>query len=316
MILSIFTDFCNCWWLAWLLPFLLGLLLGWLLFCWLCSRGPKARVAELEDENRGLRKRIKDLEDQLAACKAKRSSLDSEISMLKGKMRENQAPKVTPVSSIAATPKPAPVKTAAVPAAKFGALKSDNLQVVEGIGPKMNSVLNDAGVTTWGDLAAKTGPQVKTDILGKYGDKYRIIDPTTWPAQARLAHEGRWDDLIAMQKQLDTGKVGTRATSTDSKVEKIMIKMGLLKRWKQDDLKAVEGIGPKIEQLLHADGIKTWKALSEAAVSRVQGILDNAGSRFKLADPETWGQQAGMAHRGEWDELEKFQDLLQGGKTR
>lgn len=93
-----------------------------------------------------------------------------------------------------------------------------------------------------------------------------------------------------------------------------MVRLGLIKRYKQDDLKAVEGIGPKIEQLLHNAGIKTWRALSTTAVSKIQEILDEAGSRYKLADPGTWPKQAEMAADGKWDELKEYQDYLQGGK--
>ena len=83
---------------------------------------------------------------------------------------------------------------------------------------------------------------------------------------------------------------------------------------KEDDLKKVEGIGPKIESLLKADGIKTWHALANADVNRLRTILDNAGSRFRMHDPGTWPKQAGMCHAGDWDALKKWQDELDGGR--
>lgn len=195
----------------------------------------------------------------------------------------------------------------------YAALKSDNLQVVEGIGPKMDSVLKKHGIHTWKELGESTPESLRAILDKENASRYRIIDPTTWPHQARLANQGDWDRLIQDQKQLDTGKVGVSG-ETDSKVEKLLVKMGVLKKWKQDDLKAVEGIGPKIEQLLHNAGIKTWKALSETPTSKIQEVLDNAGSRYKLADPGTWPKQAGMAASGKWDELQEYQDFLQGGK--
>ena len=90
--------------------------------------------------------------------------------------------------------------------------------------------------------------------------------------------------------------------------------MGVLKRWKQDDLTAVEGIGPKISSLLRDAGITTWRALANAEVHKIQSILDSAGKRFKLADPGSWPKQAEMAADGRWDDLEEYQDFLQGGK--
>jgi predicted flap endonuclease-1-like 5' DNA nuclease len=93
-----------------------------------------------------------------------------------------------------------------------------------------------------------------------------------------------------------------------------MIKLGLIKKWKQDDLKAVEGIGPKIAGLLQESGIKTWKALSNASVDKLNEVLTKAGPRFKLADPGTWPKQAQLADEGKWDELQEYQDFLDGGK--
>jgi predicted flap endonuclease-1-like 5' DNA nuclease len=86
------------------------------------------------------------------------------------------------------------------------------------------------------------------------------------------------------------------------------------KKWKQDDLKIVEGIGPKIEELYHAAGIKTWKALSETSVEKSQSILDAAGERYKIHNPSTWAKQAEMCYLGQWNELKAWQDTLDGGK--
>jgi predicted flap endonuclease-1-like 5' DNA nuclease len=86
------------------------------------------------------------------------------------------------------------------------------------------------------------------------------------------------------------------------------------KKFKQDDLKIVEGIGPKIEELYHNAGIKTWLALSETAVEKSQAILDAAGERYKIHNPSTWAKQAGLAHQGKWQELKDWQESLTGGK--
>lgn len=83
---------------------------------------------------------------------------------------------------------------------------------------------------------------------------------------------------------------------------------------KRDDLKIVEGIGPKIEQLMFDGGIYTWKQLGEASIERLQKILDDAGPRYKIHNPKTWGEQAMMAHNGEWDKLKEFQDFLIAGR--
>ncbi|MCB0607248.1 MAG: hypothetical protein H6562_06030 [Lewinellaceae bacterium] len=98
-----------------------------------------------------------------------------------------------------------------------------------------------------------------------------------------------------------------------SKVEKLIAKlMGFSNN--PEDLKIVEGIGPKIEKLLKDGGIKTWSDLAAAAVDRIQQILDAAGDNYRLADPGTWPKQAELAAAGKWDELAEYQEHLQGGK--
>ena len=82
-----------------------------------------------------------------------------------------------------------------------------------------------------------------------------------------------------------------------------------------DDLKVVEGIGPKIEGLFNAAGIFTFKQLAAADPAHLKEILVNAGSRFQMHDPTTWPDQSAMARDGKWDELKKWQDELNKGKS-
>ena len=196
----------------------------------------------------------------------------------------------------------------------YAGLKSDNLQVVEGIGPKMNEILNNAGIKNWSDLSAKSTADIRAILDNVNAKRYRIIDPSSWPEQASLAAAGDFESLIKVQKNLSSGRSAGAKGETDSKVEKLLIKMGVIKRWKQNDLTAVEGIGPKISGLLQADGITTWRELANTKVERIQGVLDAAGKRYKLADPSSWPKQAEMAADGRWDDLDEYQDFLQGGK--
>jgi predicted flap endonuclease-1-like 5' DNA nuclease len=331
-------SFCDIpWWLTWLLPFLLGLGLGYLLWARF-----KSLLADAESKISNLNLKISGLEADLEACKKARLEAEGNVSLLRGKLRESELAmastvKISPEkSSIATNVVTAKDKAdssaatessafaAAMPASEgtsttdtwFAAIGTDKLQIVEGIGPKMEEVLKENGIHDFSTLAA-TSPAALREILNKYGDKYRIIDPNTWPQQAGLANDRKWNDLIALQKTLDTGRSDTANTGeTDSKLEKWLIKAGIIRRWAQDDLKAVEGIGPKIEQLLHAAGIKTWRGLSETPVDKIQEVLTAAGPRFALADPGTWPQQAGLAADANWDALQKLQDALNAGKVK
>ena len=82
-----------------------------------------------------------------------------------------------------------------------------------------------------------------------------------------------------------------------------------------DDLTKVEGIGPKIQELLNAAGIMSFADLAEAGADRVKEILEEAGGAMKSKDPSTWSQQAQMAAEGKWDELKVWQDELDGGRV-
>ncbi len=84
---------------------------------------------------------------------------------------------------------------------------------------------------------------------------------------------------------------------------------------KHDDLKVVEGIGPKIEELLNKEGIMTFRQLSEASYERLSDILRAAGSRFQMHDPGSWPRQAELAADGKWEELRAWQDELDKGRT-
>lgn len=85
---------------------------------------------------------------------------------------------------------------------------------------------------------------------------------------------------------------------------------------KLDDLKIVEGIGPKIETLLKEGGISTWAELAEASEERLKEILDAAGPRYQIHDPSTWPAQAKFAADGKWDELKEYQEVLIGGRDK
>ena len=83
---------------------------------------------------------------------------------------------------------------------------------------------------------------------------------------------------------------------------------------KKDDLRIIEGIGPKIEHLLNEDRIFTYAELAAADKDRLKGILRRAGDRFKMHNPKTWPDQAKLAVEGRWDDLQELQDTLIAGR--
>ena len=81
-----------------------------------------------------------------------------------------------------------------------------------------------------------------------------------------------------------------------------------------DNLKRIEGIGPKIESVLKDAGIATFAALAGSDEAALRGILEAAGGRLRSHDPTTWPAQAALAAEESWDELTELQDRLAGGR--
>ncbi len=237
------------------------------------------------------------LKSKLAAAESKVSSLESDLATCKAAVSSATAGSVSSMTSgsnegIVSKPKTSP----------FSSIENTNLEIIEGIGPKMAEVLNENGIHTWSDLSGKSFADLRA-TLDKYGDKYKIIDPSTWINEAKLAAAGDWRGVIDAQK----------ADGSESKLEKYMVTKGYLKTWAKDDLKVIEGIGPKIAELLINAGINTWKQLADAPVDKIQSILDAAGPSYQMAKPGSWPQQAALAAAGKFDELQSLQDELIAG---
>lgn len=86
----------------------------------------------------------------------------------------------------------------------------------------------------------------------------------------------------------------------------------------KDDLKLIEGIGPRVERLFNEHGIYTFRQLANADLAEVNRWLDENG--LKYMDPKTWPRQAALADKAktsgkkeDWDEFYKYTAALKGG---
>jgi hypothetical protein len=79
-----------------------------------------------------------------------------------------------------------------------------------------------------------------------------------------------------------------------------------------DDLKKIEGIGPKVSNVLNAAGITTFAGLANANSADIQKTLNDAG--LQMMNPEGWIEQASLAAKGDWEGLERLQEKLKGGR--
>jgi len=219
--------------------------------------------------------------------------------------------------------------------------------VIEGIGPKINDLIKADGVKSFAELADTPVSSIQS-VLDNAGSRYQIANPGTWPDQANLAANNRWPALAALQdvlvggvypnasdsgsssvKSSTSGKssAGTKKSTAKKKptakkaklveVDKAAAKAaGFRVKSKEgrDDFTVVEGIGPKINDLIHDAGIHRYAELGRTKVEVIQKILNDAGPRYTLAKPGTWPAQADMAAENKWDALKAWQDELDGGK--
>jgi len=95
----------------------------------------------------------------------------------------------------------APKEEAKVPAATS---EKVDLTKIEGVGPKAAEALNNAGIATFEDLANEDAVKVK-EILTTASAKLSHIDTNSWSKQAKLAAEGKWDELKEWQDSVKGG---------------------------------------------------------------------------------------------------------------
>lgn len=82
--------------------------------------------------------------------------------------------------------------------------KSDDLTKIEGIGPKAAEAIVNAGIKTYVELSKAEADKIK-EILTKASSRMAHLDPTSWPKQAKMAAEGKWDELKEWQDNAKGG---------------------------------------------------------------------------------------------------------------
>ncbi len=228
----------------------------------------------------------------------------------------------------------------------------DDLEIIEGIGPKIAELLRGAGIRTFAELADTPTTKIQS-ILDAGGPTFRVSNPGTWAEQADLCARNRWDTFKSLTDVLVAGvRVDQEAVKADQKAAqskaagessrqladleaKLAARDAELQRLREgpaldleaakragfsvkgaDDLEIIEGIGPKIAELLHKAGVHRFAELAAMSPAQIQPILDAAGANYRLADPGTWPDQADLAARNRWQALKAMQDALNAGKAK
>jgi predicted flap endonuclease-1-like 5' DNA nuclease len=70
--------------------------------------------------------------------------------------------------------------------------------------------------------------------------------------------------------------------------------------YRQEDLEAIAGIGPKIGAMLRNNGITTFAELAATPVAELVRIVESTGESAGLVGLESWAQQATLAAAQDW----------------
>jgi predicted flap endonuclease-1-like 5' DNA nuclease len=179
------------------LPLLLGFLFG---------RGG-SKPAEVDPAAKA---RLQKLEADLADCRSNTNTANSKLNEAEKAAASIQTGSVnlkanSLTAGASAGVAAAAVTTAATGVAAAASNKKDDLKVVEGIGPKIESLFNEAGIYSFEQLAT-TAPERLKEILEAAGSRFQMHDPSTWPAQSKLAADGKWEELKRWQDELNKGQ--------------------------------------------------------------------------------------------------------------
>lgn len=266
---------------------------------------PSASAAEVE----ALKARLNQFEARLGQLSAENQSLKTDLETVKSHTNDGATASTSSPSA------PEPSTDSSEPTPNIQSEKSvlydkiivpdreaDDLTQITGVGDFMANKLNGAGIFSYEQIANWTPEQIDL-ITTEIGYLPGRIQKDDWVGQAARLMQGAqpatYADVAPVVEE-PKPKAPTNKKKSKTPVE--------------TDLKVVEGIGPKIEEVLKKEGIMNWTMLSGTEPGRLREILEAAGGRFRMHNPYTWPLQARLAAAGRWDELKDYQDELKGGR--
>lgn len=161
----------------------------------------KAGEEDKQMENASTNEEASSTSDSAASDSEETNSTDDNATSVDAESSNESSDETSADQESAAEPEVKSTKAKASKSKDAG----DDLKVIEGIGPKMEEVLHAAGIDSYGTLSAKSADELR-EILLAQGSRYKMFDPTSWPEQATLASEGKWDELNVLKESLQGGK--------------------------------------------------------------------------------------------------------------
>jgi len=163
-------------------------------------------------------------------------------------------------------------------------MEKDDLTLINGVGPFLETKLNEVGVFTFAQVSSWSSAEVSkiTRDIGFFPGR---IEQDNWVGQAARLQQMKADNPTAFTKQDEHPN-------------------------NPKDLKIIAGVGPKTEELLKSNGVRNWVELASTDVERLRAILRDAGAPYDTLNPSTWPEQARLASNGEWERFEDYQGYL------
>ncbi|MCB0640260.1 MAG: hypothetical protein KDC44_01410 [Phaeodactylibacter sp.] len=267
------------------------------------------QMADLQTTLDDTMKRLSQLEERMTVIDAENDELKSELGALKvakpvsaiPEAVPSSTPEIDPVLDLSIDPNIHPPLNEVDQAQQIveeaignripraTAADKDDLKLIDGIGPFIEKKLNQIGLYTYEQIASLDDSLVDfvTTAIEFFPGR---IERDDWVGQAAR---------LAAIKEKDPNALKKKDKSEHQ----------------PDDLKIVEGIGPKIEEVLKNAGISDLETLAQTESEQIAQILTDAGDRFRMHDPTTWPQQAQLAANGQWEMLKEYQDFLIGGRN-
>jgi predicted flap endonuclease-1-like 5' DNA nuclease len=168
-------------------------------------------IRAIEDKNNRLQAEYNKIEQKLIDCQTEKKKKEAVIGEFEKRLAECQANLI--VSDLNLIKTESEIKKIVKPKKQSKAIKSvktdkisDNLTKIEGIGPKISSILKSAGIDTYKKLSLTKPTKISELLIQAGGNSYNRFDPATWPNQAKLADQAKWDELKKWQDELKGGK--------------------------------------------------------------------------------------------------------------
>jgi predicted flap endonuclease-1-like 5' DNA nuclease len=187
----------------------------------------------------------------------------------------------------------------------------DDLLVIEGIGPKINTALRADGLTRWVHVR-DAGPERLKSAIEKAGITF-APSMVTWSKQAAYLAAGDQAGFKQYTEYLISGQdptsYGGQAVTGTDRVQalagetvygsgKVEVDESLKNTDGRDNLVIIEGIGPKFNEALCNAGIDSFVKVAASSEGDLRAAIELAGLKF-APSLSTWAQQADLLAKGD-----------------